>query len=98
MTTWYSKDLGHAADAHSKSIDINKAFLAHVLIHGESSGAAAFSRMDLHTGNVTVYFTPQASMLASQFGATPCEKPLRDKRLGLLAGSRLLDWAKHFPD
>lgn len=98
MDTWYSKSLGDGMSAHAPSIDINRAYLEYVLVHGENTGAAVFSRLDLDTGIVTAYFTPEAVSLAKKFGAEPCTKPVRDKRLGLLAGSRLLDWAKHFPE
>lgn len=98
MSTWYSKNLGNGMAAHAPSIDINKAYLEYVLIHGEDTGAAVFSRIDLETGIVTAYFSPEAITLAEKFGAHPCSKPVRDKRLGLLAGSRLIDWAKHFPE
>lgn len=97
MTTWFSKDLGDGQAALAPSKDILAAYLAHALAHGEDTGAAVFSRMDLATGMVTAYFTPEAAELARRFGAESCPKPERVGRLTLLAGSQI-DWGKHFPD
>ena len=97
MSTWYSAELGDGIAAHAPSQAINTAYLSYALIHGEDTGAAIFSRMDLKANMVTAYFSPEAATLAAQFGGTPCAKPERTGRLGLLAGSAL-DWARHFPE
>jgi len=97
MTTWYSKELGDGVDALDPSSQIKAAHFATVLAHGETRGAAVFSRYDSEANVVTVYFTPQAQALAQQFGAAPCEKPHLRAGLKLLAGSPL-DRALHFPD
>ena len=61
-----------------------------------SSDAAVFSRYDLETNVVTVYFTPLAELLAKRFGAVPCEKPIPKKGFSLIVGDvRTLE--AHFP-
>lgn len=59
---------------------------------------AVFSRYDLQSDNVEMYFTPATKDLAEQFKARPCEKPVLNRySLGLLCGEGdgLLF---HFPD
>ena len=95
MAQWRSKVLGSGVDARIPSQEIHRAYLSYALRHGENSGAAVFCRMDLRANIVTAYFTPEAAVLAVQFGAEPCAKPERTGRLGLMAGSER-DWVKHF--
>lgn len=96
MSTWYCKDLGDGVVAFGPSSQIQEAFLALAQAGGPSSDLAVFSRNDLRTNVVTVYFTPSASVLASAFGATPCEKPSPEGKLSLLVGDAR-SWEIHFP-
>lgn len=57
---------------------------------------AVFTRYDLDRNVVTAYFSPRASELARIFGAGPCEKPTRDKRLSLSCGDAQA-WDHFFP-
>lgn len=99
MNTWYKLNLGNGADAFAPTREIQEACMAMLVAHGRPWPEwALFSRYDLQTDNVEMYFTPAASALALQYGATPCEKPALNKyRMGLLCGEadalRL-----HFPD
>ena len=96
MSTWYSKDLGDGVAAFGPTSKIQEAFLALAKAGSISSDIAVFSRYDLKSNIVTVYFTPSASLLASAFGATPCEKPGPEGKLGLLVGDAR-SWELHFP-
>lgn len=97
MTQWNSKVLGGGVEARIPSQEIHLAYLSYAVAHGEETGAAVFCRMDPSANIVTAYFTPEAKLLAAQFSASPCAKPDRDGRLGLLAGSAS-DWDRHFPE
>ena len=96
MNTWYSVDLGDGAAAYKPTEKIQGAFTAaYVLSGGKTNGIAAFSRYDLETKIVTVYFTPAAHRIAQAFNASPCEKPTTDE-LGLIIGDAD-SWHTFFP-
>jgi hypothetical protein len=63
---------------------------------GQPSDMAVFTRFDLAANEVTAYFSPRASRLATFFGARPCEKPSSDG-IGLLVGDGRC-WGIFFPD
>lgn len=87
MTSWYRLDLGDGAQAFQPSGRILDAWLAaSVKSGGLPYDHAVFSRNDLRENMVTAYFSPAAADLAAMLDATPCDPPLRDERLGLLAG------------
>jgi hypothetical protein len=54
---------------------------------------AVFARSE-PSGDVLLFFTPAARLLAEAFDAKPCDKPLRDG-LRLVAGDQRA-WAAHF--
>lgn len=97
MGTWYSKSLGDGVAAFGPTTKIQEAFLELAKAGTILPDLGVFSRYDLTTNVVTVYFTPSASLLASAFGATPCEKPSPGKGFGLLVGDAR-SWEAHFPD
>lgn len=97
MDTWFSKELGDGVDAFTPSAKIQEAFLELVKSGSPTEDFSVFSRYDLHTNVVTVYFTPRAAALAAMFDAKPSEKPVLDKRLGLLVGDAS-SWQIHFPN
>ena len=78
MPTWFSKDLGDGMAAYDPRLQIMDAFVPMFAAAGCPIDMAVFSRYDLRTNVVTVYFSPRASELAGIFGAQPCEKPSRD--------------------
>lgn len=100
MASWYSKELGDGVAAFEPTTQIHNAFLALARAQAQSGrylfDAAVFSRYDLDTNVVTVYFSPSAHLLATAFGATPCEKPAPTEGFALLAGDARA-WEKHFP-
>ena len=96
MSAWYCKELGDGVAAFGPTGKIQEAFLALAQVGSIASDLAVFSRYDLESNVVTVYFTPSASLLASAFGATPCEKPSPEGRLSLLVGDGR-SWELHFP-
>ena len=100
MAVWYSKDLGDGVDAFEPTTQIQNAFLALARAQTQtghySFDAAVFSRYDLDTNVVRVYFSPSAQLLATAFGATLCEKPTPTEGLALLAGDARA-WEEHFP-
>ncbi len=58
--TWYSVDLGDGVEAFHPSNEIQDAFFLAYTIPNPLKNMAAFSRYDLETNVVTVYFTPNA--------------------------------------
>jgi len=93
---WYSKDLGDGVDANPATHQIHDAFEAAFIAAGRPTGMAVFSRYDLQENIVTVYFTPEAEVLAQAFGAIPCAKPSSEK-IGLSVGDTRA-WDRYFPD
>ncbi len=86
MDTWYSVELGDEVEAFAPTGKIMDAFMAaYVANGGKKNDMAAFSRYDLETNVVTMYFTPPAQLIAKIFNASPCEKPTIDS-LGLIVG------------
>lgn len=96
MDTWYSVDIGDGVESFSPSNKILDAFFWALAVQGHPENMAAFSRYDLKTNMVTVYFTPAAHSIAKMFNATLCEKPSSDD-LGLLAGDWRC-WQTFFPE
>jgi hypothetical protein len=76
--TWFSKDLGDGVQAYAPRLQIMDAFMPMFAVAGCPIDMAVFSRYDLRTNVVTIYFSPRASELAKMFGATPCEQPIRE--------------------
>ncbi len=100
METWYSKTLGDGVAAFGPSNKIQEAFLALAEARARSgqdySNIAVFSRYDLRENVVTVYFTPNAELLARAFDAEECEKPTPEPGFGLLVGDAN-SWSTYFP-
>jgi hypothetical protein len=94
METWRCKTLGSGVAASAPSRRIQEMFLPMFAASGQPSDMAVFTRYAAN--EVTAYFSPRASRLATFFGATPCEKPPGD-RIGLLVGGARC-WAIFFPD
>lgn len=86
MNTWYSVNLGDGVEAFVPTGKIQESFMAAYIANGgTTNNMGAFSRYDLETNIVTVYFTPAANLIAKMFQAVPCDKP-SIKNLGLLVG------------
>lgn len=83
---WYQKNIGKTANSLPQSMEILKAFMNYAIVHGDQTGAAIYSISDLASNSVTIYFSPEASQLAADFEATPCEKPQASSRLSRIAG------------
>ena len=100
MTSWYKKELGDGVEAFVPTTEIQDAFLDLALSQAQlgqhSFDAAVFSRCDLETNVVTVYFTPSARLLAMAFSATPCTKPVPTEGFALIVGDDRA-WEGHFP-
>ena len=100
MASWYSKELGDGVEAFVPTTKIQDAFLSLAQTQARSGhypyDAAVFSRYDLETNVVTVYFTPSAQLLATEFGATPCEQPEPTAGFALIVGDARA-WEAHFP-
>ena len=94
MDTWHCKALGNGAAAFAPSRRIQELFSPMFTASGQPSDMAVFTRAEAN--QVTAYFSPRASRLATLFGATPCEKPSSD-RIGLLVGDARC-WTIFFPD
>ena len=96
MASWYSKELGDGVEAYKPTMKIMEAFLSLAKAGHYSPDAAVFSRYDLVTNVVTIYFSPSAELLAQAFVAVPCEKPIPRGDLGLIVGDARA-WEVHFP-
>jgi len=96
MEQWHSKALGDGTAALAPSMRIQELFLPMFAASGQPLRMAVFSRYDLESNVVTVYFSPTASRLAELFGAKPCDKPTSE-RIGLLVGD-MRCWDIHFPE
>ena len=98
MSQWYRKDLGNGMVAFQPTREMQTSFMAVFLLEKPGSGRAMFSRYDLASDNIEVYFTPETADIAKSFGARPCEKPtLNDYQMGLLCGDGN-DLSIHFPE
>ena len=98
MSQWFRKDLGNGMYAQAPTREMQTAFMQVFLRVPVGSGRAMFSRYDLASDNVEVYFTPEAADVALQFNATPCSKPdVSELRISLLCGDGH-DIAIHFPE
>ena len=100
MTGWYKKELGDGVEAFVPTTKIQNAFLTLARSQAQlgqySFDAAVFSRYDLETNVVTVYFTPSARLLATAYGATACMKPVPTEGFALVVGDSRA-WEAHFP-
>ena len=96
MASWYSKDLGDGIQSKKPTDEIMETFYALRVAGSLSSDAAVFSRYDLGSNMVTVYFTPSAELLTRAFGAVPCEKADPQKGISLIVGEDGA-WEAHFP-
>ena len=86
MDTWYSVNLGDGVEAFAPTTKIQETLMAAYLANGGvTNNMGAFSRYDLETNIVTMYFTPTANLIAKEFNAAPCEKP-SIQNLGLIVG------------
>lgn len=88
MEPWYRLNLGNGAAAFDPTRKVQDAFMALLIAHGAPRpGWALFSRYDLQADNVELYFTPATKLLAAQFNAQPCPRPvLNEYRMSLLCG------------
>ena len=85
MKSWSSLDIGGGAEANKFTGEIEEAFLPVYEAAGKPKGMAVYSRCELMSGAVTLFFTPGAGIFGGVFGATPCETP-PPKGLVFLAG------------
>lgn len=84
MSTWYSLNIGHSADAEEPTRQVQNAVMAAHITAFRDPEIALFSTHNLEDMTVTLYFSPKADPIAQSFGASPCSRPQRDDRLGLL--------------
>ena len=101
MASWYCRELGDGVEAFLPTAELEEMLLdmamkKNVPIHN-SSDVAVFSRYDLETNVVTIYFSPSAKLAAIEFGAISCKKPVYTENLAFVFGDvRARDL--HFPD
>jgi hypothetical protein len=96
MTTWHSKEVGDGIEAFEPSSRLHEAFFALAKAGGVPPGTGVFSHYDLRANVVTWYFSPEATLLAKGFGASPCDKPIPTEGFGLSVGDAR-SWEIHFP-
>jgi len=75
MDSWSSLEIGGGAEANKFTGEIQEAFLPVFEAAGKPKGMAVYSRCEIMSGTVTLYFTPSADMFSGVFGAAPCEQP-----------------------
>ena len=56
----------------------------------KNSDLALFSKYDIDTGNVHLYFSPGTESVAKSFGAIPCGKPSTDQVGKIIFGDQTL--------
>lgn len=93
-TTWHSLALGDGVAAFVPTRTIKDAFFAAFAAAKGDVSMALFSRQD-ETHHITLYFSPDARLVAQAFKAQPCEKP-SIMGLGLLVGDQRV-WELFFP-
>jgi len=86
MTTWYSIDIDDEIAAKKTMQRIIDSFMPKYIGAGRPLDMAVFSSLRQDPNIVTLYFSPKAATLASQFGATPCDNVFIDQALSLLVG------------
>jgi len=96
MNKWYSREFIQGEAARSATDKINKLYLSLTRSTGVSRYVAVFCRYDMKLDRTTIFFSPQATVLADAFGARPCDKPIPEHQLQLLAGNSK-SWEIHFP-
>jgi hypothetical protein len=96
MSYWYYKEVGDGVAAFGPSMKVHELFIQLASKGSDMSKVAVFSEYDHERNIVTLYFTPEAQLLAEGFLASPCEKPMPGKGFGLLVGEMGV-W-DHFPD
>jgi len=84
--TWYRNDLGDEVAASEPVRALRAAFQLAYITAPEPTKLAIFTYHHPRTHRVTAYFCPAAAILAQRFGAIPCERPIQDKNLRLVAG------------
>lgn len=90
---WYSKEFANV-EGTSAVERLQEACLSGLKTGTLPPDILIFSRHDLRTNSLTIYFSPAGEVLARSEGATPCERPSRDRRLALSFGdSRFVDTA-----
>ena len=97
MDTWHCKEVGDGVAAFQPSMELHKAFLSMALASGGvPQSIGVFSYYELHANIVTWYFSPEATVLAKTFAASPCDKPVPSPGFSLLVGDAR-SWEAHFP-
>ncbi|MDF1589340.1 MAG: hypothetical protein P1P93_09350 [Gammaproteobacteria bacterium] len=85
---WYSIDSNDGDLAKQTMKRIMDAFMPKYVGAGRPLGMAVFYSYNADTQITTIYFSPQASSLAMQFGATPFDGDFADMDLALLVGDQ----------
>ncbi|WP_049631992.1 hypothetical protein [Cellvibrio sp. pealriver] len=97
MSNWYFKELGDGVAAFGPSTKIHEVFIQLAQSGMDMMEIAVFSHYDLKRNMVTLYFTPEAEILARSYGASTCEKPEPKEGFSLLVGEFGI-LKKHFPN
>jgi hypothetical protein len=88
MTTWYSISVADSDAAKDIMQRVMNAFLPKYVGAGRPVDMGVFYSVNSDTKETTIYFTPKASSLAMQFGATSCDSDFVDMDLSLLVGDQ----------
>mgnify|MGYP001337983161 CR=1 FL=1 len=94
MHSWFKKEVGDGVAAYGPSMKVQEIFLGLAKAGVDVSKMAVFSEADHVNNTITLYFTPESTLLAKAFNAVPCEKPEASRDIGLLVGEA--DNWKHF--
>ena len=87
--SWHYKYIDDHVAAFSES-GLHLAAMEALFLLPGTDDAAIYSRLDLQTGGVHFYFTPDAKSVATTFGAIPCAMPSRSDLKSLDIGSQSL--------
>jgi hypothetical protein len=99
MTGWQKCEMRDGVPVFASSQALLRAVKEHGVSMSEAipPGFGVFHIYDVQENSVTWYFSPEAAVLAPQFGGKPCDKPACVKGLVLLAGSQASTML-YFPD
>ncbi len=74
MGTWHCKDIGDGVAAFAPAQKLHDQFVAISIAAGDAARIWRFLALRSTSGMVTWYFSPEASILAKTFSASPCRK------------------------
>lgn len=86
MENWFKKEIGDGVAAFLPSMEVSELYIELIMTGKDMSNVCVFLKHDTQRQMKTLYFTPEAEILAKLLSATHCKKPISIEKLSLLAG------------